>query len=476
MKIIILGAGQVGASAAENLVSEHEITLIDQDAERLRLIQERLDLRAVAGNAAYPSVLKNAGAQDADLLIAVTRSEETNLVACKIAHSVFNVPICTARLRSPDFLHNPALLSEENFAVDFALCPEQLITQYIARLVQFPEALEVHDFAEGRVSLVAVRAYEGGFIVGKPLRELREHLPAGLDARIAAIYRRGKPIFPGADTTVEVDDEVFVLAAAEHIRTVLRELRRAVLPVRRIMVAGGGNIGLKVAQALEGEYSVKLIEYEPARAQAIAQSLKHTLVLSGDATDEALLAQENIAEMDMFLALTNDDEDNIMAASVAKRMGCRLVASLVGRRAYGEMMQGGIIDISISPSHVSIGPLLAHVRKGDVAAVQSLRRGAAEALELVAHGDADSSRVVGRRISEIPWPWGVTPAALVRDFDVAVPVEVRDDGTVDRRFGRVEIAHGSTVIRSGDHVILFCLEKKLVAKVEKLFQVGLRFF
>jgi trk system potassium uptake protein TrkA len=476
MKVIILGAGQVGASVAEGLVSEeNDITVVDTDGPRLMQLQDKLDLRTVVGNAATPSVLRNAGAADADMVIAVTQSDQTNLVACKLAQSVFNIPTRIARLRSRDFLEDDALLSQENFAVDFALCPEQVITEYISRLIEFPEALQVLNFARGRVSLVAVRAYEGGLLVGKPIKQMRELLPLEMDARIAAIFRRDQAVFPEGDTVVEAGDEVFILAAAEHIRPVLRQLRRMMTPVRRVMIAGGGNIGLRLARALENRYEIKVIEGRKERAEILASELNDALVLLGDATDEELLEQENIAEMDLFLAVTNDDEDNIMSGSLAKRLGCKRVVALINRRAYAEMIEGGPIDIGISPAQVSIGTLLAHVRHGDVAEVHSLRRGAAEALELIAHGDAKTSKVVGRRIDQIDWPKGVTVAALVRHFDKAVIVGQTDDWTSITRHGEVVIAHHDTVIESGDHVIVFCTRKKLVSKVEKLFQVGFHF-
>ena len=476
MKVIILGAGQVGASVAEGLVSEeNDITVVDNDGPRLLKLQDRLDLRTVVGNAATPSVLRDAGAADADMIIAVTQSDQTNLVACKLAQSVFNVPTRIARLRSRDFLEDASLLAAENFAVDFALCPEQVITEYISRLIEFPEALQVLNFAKGRVCLVAVRAYEGGLLVGKPIKQMREHLPPDMDARIAAIFRRDQPVFPEGDTVVEAGDEVFLLAATEHIRPVLRQLRRMTTPVQRIMIAGGGNIGLRLAKALEKRYEIKLIEGRKERAELIANELDNTLVLLGDVTDEELLEQENIGEMDLFLAVTNDDEDNIMAGSLAKRLGCKRVAALVNRRAYADMIEGGPIDIGISPAQVSIGTLLAHVRQGDVAEVHSLRRGAAEALELVAHGDANTSKIVGKRIEQIDWPHGVTVAALVRNFDKAVIIGHTDDWVSITRHGEVVIAHHDTVIEPDDHVIVFCTRKKLVKKVEKLFQVGFHF-
>ncbi len=322
---------------------------------------------------------------------------------------------------------------------------------------------------------MAVRAYDGGTLVGKPIKEMREHLPPDMDARIAAIFRRDQPVFPEGETIVEAGDEVFLLAATEHIRPVLRQLRRMMTPVERIMIAGGGNIGLRLAKALEKRYEVKLIEGRQERAEFIANELDNSLVLLGDATDEELLEQENIGEMDLFLAVTNDDEDNIMAGSLAKRLGSKRVVALINRRAYADMIEGGPIDIGISPAQVSIGTLLAHVRHGDVAEVHSLRRGAAEALELVAHGDAKTSKIVGKRIGEIDWPHGVTVAALVRNFDQAVVIGHTDDWTAITRHGEVVIAHHDTVIQPEDHVIVFCTRKKLVKKVEKLFQVGFHF-
>ena len=476
MKIIILGAGQVGASVAESLVSEeNDITIVDTDSARLAHLQDRLDLRAVVGNAAWPSVLRDAGADDADLLIAVTQSDQTNLVACKVAKSIFNLPTRIARLRSGDFLSNEVLLSEENFAVDFALCPEEIVTDYIAKLVEFPEALQVVEFAGGRVTLVGVRAYEGGLLVGKPISSMREHFPIGIEARIPAIFRSGQPLTPDGDTLIENGDEVFLLAATEVVRPALRELRRMQKPVQRLMLAGGGNIGQRVAACLQKRYEVKIIEQSPVRAEHLASVLTNTLVLAGDATDEELLEQENIAEMDMFLSLTNDDEDNIMAATLAKRLGCKRVVALINRRAYADMVQGGPIDIGLSPAQVSIGTLLAHVRRGDVAGVHSLRRGAAEALELVAHGDTKTSKVVGKTVGEIDWPKGVTVAAIVRHLDQQQIIGVSDEGTSIRRYGEVVIAHHDTLIEPEDHVIVFCVRKKLVRRVEKLFQVGFGF-
>jgi trk system potassium uptake protein TrkA len=456
VKIIILGAGQVGGSVAESLVSEqNDITVVDIDPQRLRALQDRLDLRTVTGSAAHPSVLAEAGADDADLLIAVTQSDETNLAACKIAARMFNVPRRVARVRATDFLNDERLLGAEGFEVDLSICPEQVLTEYIVKLIEFPEALQVLDFADGVVSLVAVRAYRGGPMVGHPVKEIRAHIPS-IDTRIVAIFRRDHPIVPDGETLIEVDDEVFCLAASRDIRKVMRELRRMDRPVRRIMIAGGGNIGQRLARALERDYSVRVIEHNKRRCETLAARVHEALVLNGDATDEELLVQEGIGDMDLFVAVTNNDENNIMSCLLAKRLGARRVVALINRRSYVDLLQSGEIDIAISPAQATIGKLLAHVRRGDVVAVHSLRRGAAEALEAVVHGDRESSKVIGRRVADIDLPAGTTIGAVVRGDEVLM-------------------AHHDTVIEAEDHAIVFVADKKTLPRVEKLFQVGVRF-
>jgi len=472
VKIIILGAGRVGSSVAESLASEaNDITVVDTDPARLKHLQDRLDLRTVMGNAGHPGVLTKAGAEDADLLLAVTQSDEANMVACKLAATHFNIPTRIARIRAADY-SRPEIV--EHFAIDRAICPEQILTDNIVKLIEFPEALQVLEFADGRVSLVAVRAFHGGPLVGHELQELRRHMPH-IDARVAAVFRQGQPIVPEGTTVIEAGDEVFFLAATENIRQVMRELRRMDKPVKRVLIGGGGNIGRRLARALESRYQVKLIERNKANGERLAAELDHTLVLTGDATDEELLEDENAGEMDVFCALTNDDENNIMSSLLAKRMGARKVIALINRSSYVDLLQDGQIDVAISPSQATIGQLLAHVRRGDCVAVHSLRRGAAEALELIAHGDRSSSKVVGRRVEEIELPKGATIGAIVRRLAQPVSERIDDLVAVDRDT-RVLIAHHDTLIEPEDHVIVFAVSKRLVPKIEKLFQVGIGFF
>ncbi len=400
---------------AESLVSEaNDITVVDQDVAKLALLQERLDLRTLIGNAAHPSVLEQAGIADTDMLLAVTQSDEVNMVACKLAASLYNTPTRIARIRSADFLARPELFNKDHFCVDFSICPEQILTDYIIKLIEFPEALQVLRFSNGKASLVAVRVFAGGPLVGKPISFLHSHMPQ-IDTRVAAIFRKDGPLIPEGGTVVEEGDEIFFIAATKNIRSVLNEMRRMDKPARRVMIVGGGNIGRRLAKSLEHDYQVKLIEFNKKACEKLAEELSNTLVLHGDGTDEKLLQQEHVDEVDVFCALTNDDENNIMSALLAKQAGARKVIALINRSAYVDLLQGGKIDIALSPAQVTIGSLLAYVRQGDVAAVHSLRRGAAEALELVVHGDRQSSKVVGRRIDEIDLPKGATIGAVVRD-------------------------------------------------------------
>jgi len=470
MKIIIVGAGRVGSSVAEALVSEaNEITVVDTDPARIADLQDRFDLRGLVGNAALPSTLSRAGAEDSDMLIAVTALDETNLVACKVAADLFNVPTRIARVRNVELQQHPQLVGDEGFRLTHVIFPEQTVTDYLLKLIEYPGALQVIEFADGRASLIAVRAVDGGALVKHPIKEMRLHLPT-VDARIVAIFRNERSIRVDGDTMLQPGDEVFFLAASQNISTVMAELRHWDKPVRRVMIAGGGNIGLRVARALDtGEgvdsaerFVVKIIEAGKKRAEFLAQQLSSdVLVLNGDATDEDLLEQEGVHETDLFVALTNDDENNIMSSLLAKRMGARRVISLINRKSYGDLMQGGQIDVAISPSYATMSALLRFVRRGDVVAAHTLRRGAAEALEIIAHGDAKTSRIIGKRIEEVGLPNGVTIGALVR-------------GTGDAT--QVLMAHHDTVIAPEDHLIVFVASHRLIKRVERLFTVGVGFF
>lgn len=484
MKIIILGAGRVGESVADSLVSErNDITVIDTNAQRLRELESRFDLRGVVGNGIEPAVLAEAGAQDTDLLIACAAQDETNLVCCKIAQLMFNIPKRIARVRSIGFRCDERLVSAEGFAVDRIICPEESLTRYIGKLIEYPEAMQVREFAGGRACLVSVRARGGAPMVSHTIGELRAASP-DVAMRLVAIYRRFQDepdrfVACAGGTRVEPGDEVFVLAASKHIAHVLSALHRrgshTVPRMRRIMIAGGGRVGLRLARQLSdevGRFEIKIIEDDPDRCIELASSLpSDVLVLQGDTTDEDLLCDESIEEVDLFLALTDDDEDNIMACLLAKRLGARRVLALINRRSYADLMHGTQIDIALSPAQAMLGELLAYVRQGDVQAVHSLRRGVAEALEIVARGDRKSSRVVGRKVSELHLPSEVHMGLIVRGLPDSPDVSEQD-----LREPEVIIPRSSTVIERNDHVVFFLPHKRLVREVEKLFRVSATFF
>ncbi len=457
MKIIILGAGQVGGSLAENLAGEeNDITVVDSDANRLRDLQNKLEIRIIQGKASYPAVLRQAGCEDADMLIAVTSSDEVNMVACQVAHSLFNTPTKIARVRAAAYLSRKGMFQPgKGFDIDVLISPEQVVTSHIRRLIEYPGALQVLDFAGGLVQLVGVKAHYGGPLIGQELSTLRKHIP-NINTRVAAIYRDSRALIPKGNTIIQVDDEVFFIAARKDIRAVMSEMRKIDHSYKRIVIAGGGNIGERLAESLEHEYQVKLIELNPQRCIELADKLERTVVLNGSATDKSLLQEESIDDVDVFCAVTNDDEVNIMSSLLAKRMGAGKVMTLINNSAYVDLVQAGEVDIAFSPQQATIGSLLTHVRRGQVKNVHSLRRGAAEAIEAVAIGDEKSSKIVGRAIEDINLPDDVMIGALVRDKEVM-------------------IAHRKLVILAGDQVILFLVDKHKVREVEKLFTVGITF-
>jgi trk system potassium uptake protein len=459
MKIIILGAGEVGGNLAQNLTKEAgDITVVDTNADRLRELQDRFDIRTVRGMASHPDILRQAGAEDADMLIAVTNSDEVNMVACQIAHTVFHTPTKIARIRSTAYVMEEyaGIFSNGALPVDFIVNPEQIVTHDIKRLIDHPGALQVMDFADGQVQLVGIKAYYGGPLVDQELRYLRQHMPT-VDTRVAAIFRGNRPIIPEGNTVIEADDEVFFIAAATDIQAVMSEMRRAERPSRRLIIAGGGHIGEGLAHALEHKHGVRIIERNRQRCYELSENLDRTIVLAGDCSDRDLLIEENIEDTDVFCAVTNDDEANIMSSMLAKSLGARKVITLINNPAYVELIEGSEIDIAISPQQALMGSILQHIRRGDVVRVHSLRRGAAEAIEAIAHGDRKSSKVVGRRLDEINLPPGTNIGAIVRAHDVI-------------------IAHDDVIVEPDDHLILFLVDKSRIPEVEKLFQAPFSFF
>ncbi|MDF1796951.1 MAG: Trk system potassium transporter TrkA [Coxiellaceae bacterium] len=457
MKIIILGGGQVGGSLTETLVRDsHEITVVDTNEDRLTALQESLDIRTVVGPCSYPDVLRRAGADDADMIIAVTDDDESNMVACQVAYSLFHTPTKIARIRSPHYFIRKELFGSENLPIDVFISPEQLVTRNVQQIIDHPGALQVIEFADGVVKMVAVKPYYGGPLIGKSLRELEENLE-DVHVKVVAIFRNDHLVELSEKTTIEVGDEVFFVAPRKDIGKVMASMRRAQDPYKRVMIAGGGNIGRCLALALQKDYQVKVIDHNRRRCERLATILDSVMVLHGEAADQELLMNEDIEHVDVFCAVTNDDEANIIACMQAKRMGVKQVMALITRTAYVDLIEGGPINIAISPQYVTIGSILAHVRQGDVVSVHSLRRGAAEAIEVVAHGDEKTSRVIGVPLEKLNLPKSATIGAVVRN----------------KKSVKVE---SGLVIQAEDRIVIFVANKKHINDIEKLFQVGARFF
>lgn len=456
MKIIVLGAGQVGSTVAQSLALEdNDVTVVDTNETVLRDLGARLDLGTVCGAASYPDVLRRAGAEDADMIIAATDSDETNIVAMQVAYSLFHTPQKIARIRSVAYTGERNLFNNDHIPINVLISPEQLVTDHIQRIIEHPGALQVIDFADGLVRVVGVSVTEGAPMANKRMSYLTELL-GDIKARVVAIYRNDESIFVDGDTRVEVDDVVFYLGYRKHTSEIMHQFHHDELPVRNVMIAGAGNIGFRLARALEQNYNVKVVEADKSRNDFAAGALSNSLVLFGDAANHDLLVEENVRDMDVFCALTNDDEANILSAMLAKRMGARKIMSLINRPAYVDLVERDIIDVAISPQQITIGALLTHIRRGDVVAVHSLRKGQAEALEGVAHGDEETSKLVGRAIADIDLPSSAAIGAVVRGDEVLV-------------------AHHDLVVEAEDHLIVLVTNKQQIHDVEILFQVGVTF-
>ena len=451
MKILILGAGVTGSSVAEAFASEeNDIVVVDFRQELLDALKDRFDIATVTGNAAHPSVLEQAGIHNTYMVIAVTDSDETNMLACLIINALHSRPKTIARVRAIDYLKTPQLFGSAGLPIDIVISPEQIVMESIRNLVEFPGALHVSEFAGGLVRLFSVKVVANGFLTGKKIRSLKERLSDG-KTRVVAIFRNGKPICVSGDVSIETDDEVFIVAPGEKVKRVLKELDKLEAPLKRIIIAGGGHIGKRLALALEKNHQVKIIEKNSARAHKIADDLHNTVVLLGDCTDEGLLLDESVESADLFCAITDNDGVNIISASLAKSLGARKTICLLNQNSYTKLLPGTGIDVTVLPNQATLGAILKHVRRGDVAQVTSLCGGAAEAIEAIAHANNDEDSVVGRRVDSINFPAGIVMGALIRNSQV-IPI------------------HHDTVFAENDHVVMFAMDKKLVINIEQTFQ------
>ena len=458
MKVIVCGAGQVGYNIAKQLAAEqHEVTVVDNSASLIKRVSEQLDVRSIVGHASRPDVLQQAGARNCDMLVAVTLADEVNMMACQVAHSLFEVPVKIARVRSQEYLRPEwsDLYTRDNLPIDVIISPEVEIARAVTRRLIAPGAMDMIPFADDKVRVVGIYIDEGCPVIDTPLRQLTELFP-DLHIRIVGILRGGKVRMPHGDEEMRVGDEVYFAVETGHMVRALRAFGHEEEEARRVVIVGGGNVGLYLAKQVEDEHrsvSLKLIERDPDRAAFVAGELPRTVVIRGDALDRAILDEANVRAAETIVAVTENDEVNILASLLAKRDGARRAITLVNNAAYGTLMTSLGIDVTVNPRAVTVSRVLHHVRRGRIRGVHSLKDGIAELIE----GEAlETSSLVGTALRDVNLPEGISVGALVRGDDVIIP-------------------RGNTVVEPRDRVILLAAAN-MVKSAEKLFSVRLEFF
>jgi trk system potassium uptake protein TrkA len=458
LRVIICGAGQVGYGIAERLSAEqNDVSVIDTSSELIRGIRDSLDVRGFVGHGSHPDVLEAAGAQQADMLIAVTLYDEVNMVACQVAHSLFNVPTKIARIRAQSYLqpHYMDLFSRDHLPIDVIISPELEVGEMVLRRIAMPGATDIVGFADNRIAMVAIECMEECPVINTPLSQLTELFP-DLPSTVVGVSRAGRLFVPHSGDQLLAGDLAYVVTSKEQVRRTLGLFGHEEQEATRIVVAGGGNIGLYVARAIEkrqGRTKVKIIESGRDRAIAIADELRRTVVLHGSALDQKLLLEADIQEADLMVALTNDDQVNILSSVMAKRMGCRANLALINNPTYHEFTGMLGIDAFVNPRSVTISRILQHVRRGRIRAVHSVQRGAAEIIEAEA---LETSPLVGPVLRDLDLPEGLRLGAIYRDGQVLKP-------------------DGSMKIKPKDRVVMFAMAKS-VKQVEQMFRVSLEFF
>ena len=449
MKIVILGAGKVGGSLARNLSnSDYQVSIVDEDKLKLSALEERLDIMTVEGHAAKPNSIMKAGADEDTIVIAVTSNDEVNIIACQIAKNMFNVKKTICRFKDTSYLEHYKIFGEG--IIDIPICPENEVTSHLKELINNPGADQIEHFAGDKVKLVSVKAKKKGKLVGRELRCIKDDMP-NVDAYIPSIYRKGKPFIPEGNTVIKENDEVYFVSSADNIGSIVDEFRDHEDAYSRIMIVGGGRVGFSLARDLEKTYKVKLIESNINKCNLLSKELEKTIVLNGSATDEELLKSENISNIDIFCALTDDDETNVMSSLLAKKMGAKKTMIILNNPSYLGLVPG-FIDIYIAPYRLTVSSVLQDLREGDVAQDVMLKMDAgAEAIEGIVHANEFTSKLFDKPIKDIPLPEGACIAAIVRHGEVIMP-------------------SSSVELCLNDHLIIFLADKKAVSEVEKLFK------
>ena len=458
MKVIVCGAGQVGTSIAQHLAGENnDVTVVDLSPALIQRVNESLDVRTLLGHASQPDVLETAGASGADMIIAVTQHDEINMVACQVAHSLFNIPTKIARIRAQSYLAPEwrDLFSRDNMPIDVIISPEIEVARAVIRRLQVPGASDMISFAEDLVRVVAVTIDPECPIIDTPLRQLTELFP-DLHLRVFGMARGDKILTPSGDDQIFVGDEVYFAVESQHVTRAMAAFGHEEQEARRLVVIGGGNIGMFLSGELFAEtqnLSLKLIEIDEKRAEIVADNLSKAVVIHGDSLDAAILTEANVANAEAVIAVTNEDQVNILSSLLAKREGAARVMTLVNNAAYGPLMRSLGVDAVVNPRAITVSRILQHIRRGRIRAVHSLRDGAAEIIEAEA---LETSPLVGKQLRKVGLPNGIVIGAIVRGKEVIIP-------------------RGDTEILNHDRIILFAT-REMVKKVEKLFAVRLDFF
>ena len=451
MKVLILGAGRVGGSLATALVNNnYDVSIVDHDKSILAALEDKLDILTVEGHASHPLSIKKAGADDSTTVIAVTSNDEVNLIACQIAKNNFNVKKTICRLSEETYSEDLSLFGNE--IIDIVISPEKEVMNHLKELIQHPGTEQIEKFADGMVNLVSVKAKKKGKLVGRELKGIKEDMP-NADAFVASIYRKGKPFIPSGETIIKEGDEVYFVSSASNIDQIVNEFRDKVDVYSRVMIIGGGKIGYSLAKELENDYKVKLVDSNKQKCKELSKNLDKTIVLSGSATDEDLLKSENISNIDIFCALTDDDETNLMSSLLAKKMGAKKTMIILNNPSYLGLVPG-FIDIYIAPYRLTVSSVLQDLRDSDVAQDVLLKMDTgAEAIEGVVHANEFTTNLFGKSLKEIPLPEGASIGAVVRHGELIMPES------------NVELC-------LNDHLIIFLANKDMMSEVEALFKVN----
>lgn len=449
MKIVILGAGRIGGSLARNLSnSNYEVCIVDEDKNKLSDLEDKLDIMTVEGHASHLNTLKKSGLDNETTLLAVTSNDEVNIVACQLAKKVFKVKKTICRFRDDVYFDQLSVFGEG--VIDIPISPEDEITSHLKELIDHPGSNQIESFANGKVKLVSVKAKKKGKLVGRELKGIKEDMP-NIDAFVPTIYRKGNPFIPSGETIIKENDEIYFISSESNIGAIVDEFRDHEEQYSRIMIAGGGKVGFSLAKHLEKDYNVKLIDSNPERCMKLSKELDKTIVLSGSATDESLLKSENISNIDIFCALTDDDETNVMSSLLAKKMGAKKTMIILNNPSYLGLVPG-FIDIYIAPYRLTVSSVLQDLRDSDVAQDVILKVNlGAEAIEGIVHANEFTSPLFGKPIKDVPLPEGCVIAAIIRHGELIMP-----SSSVD--------------LTLNDHLIIFLSDKNKINEVEALFK------